>query len=124
METFRKNGEKSGIEGDSYGIITDEAILDAEESALYLPGGLPLPVSVRTTTRTDVTEFAQTLTEEEALLRAGCALDAQEAALGARKIFSREETVRNSGDSLTVTRYVSCIDNIAVEEEFRIRPQP
>jgi hypothetical protein len=49
LETFRKNGEKSGIDGESYGIITDETILDAAESPMYLPGGLPLPVSVRMT---------------------------------------------------------------------------
>lgn len=124
LETFLKNGEKSGIDGESCGIITDETILDAAESPLYLPGGLPLPVSVRTTTRAEVKEFTEELTEEEALCRAAFVLDAEEAALGARQILSREETVSSENNTLTVTRYVYCIDNIAVEEEFRIKVQP
>ena len=124
LETFRKNGEKSGISTGSCGIIADETISEVTKSELHLPGGLPLPVSVCVTTRTGVKKESRILTNEEALNRAKAVLDAEEAALGARRILSREEAVEYSDDHLTVTRYVFCIDNIAVEEEFRIKPQP
>ena len=124
LETFLKIGEMSGIDGESCGIIADETISETTESVLCLPGGLPLPVSVRVTTRTGVTPTIRKLTEDDAMLRAEAALDAEEAALGARRILSRDETVSLTEECLTVTRYVFCIDNIAAEEEFRIKVQP
>ena len=123
LETFQKTGEKSGIDDGSCGIITDETISDAKDLPLYLPGGLPLPVSVRMTTLTETAEYTISLTEDAALQRARAGLDADEAALAVIRVLSRDEVVERHGDHLTVTRYVSCIDNIAVEEEFRIKPQ-
>lgn len=124
LETFFKNGEKSGIDGESCGIIADETISDASEWSLCLPDGLPLPVSVRKTTETGVIGIPQTLTEQEALQSAKAALDAEEAALGAARILSREETAVWENGTLTVTRYVFCVDNIAAEQEFRIKAEP
>ncbi len=124
LETFFKNGEKSGIDGESCGIITDETISDASELSLCLPDGLPLPVSVRKITETGVIGIPKTLTEAEALQSAQAALDAEEAVLGAARILSREEDIAWEGDVLTVTRYVYCVDNIAVEQEFRIKAEP
>ncbi len=124
LETFFKNGEKSGIAGENCGIIADETISDASEWSLCLPDGLPLPVSVRKTTETGVIGIPKTLTEDEALQRAKAALDAEEAALGAARILSREEAAAWNEDVLTVTRYVYCVDNIAVEQEFRIKTTP
>ena len=124
LETFFKNGEKSGIDGASCGIIADETISDASELSFHLPDGLPLPVSVRKTTETDVVGIPQILTEEEALLRAKAVLDAEEAALGAARILSREETLVREDDALAVTRYVFCVDNIAVEQEYQIKAEP
>lgn len=124
LETFFKNGENSGIDGESCGIITDETISDASELSLHLPDGLPLPVSVRKVTETGVIGIPKTLTEEEALLCAKAALDAEEDALGAARILSREESAVWDGDVLTVTRYVYCVDNIAVEQEYRIKAEP
>lgn len=121
LETFRKNDEKSGIDSGSCGIITDETISDATESFLNLPGGLPLPVSVCKTTLAETAEYTNTLTEEDALQRARAVLDAEEAALAVVRVLSREEVVELQNDRLCVTRYVSCIDNIAVEEEYRIK---
>ena len=124
LETFFKNGEKSGIDGESCGIITDETISDASELSFHLPGGVPLPVSLRMTTETGVIGIPGTLTEEEALSCAKAALDAEEAALGAVRILSREETAVREDDVLVVTRYVYCVDNIAAEQEFRIKAEP
>ena len=123
LETFQKNGEKSGIDRHGCGIITDEAISDAAELPLCLPGGLPLPVSVRVQNRLGIQTTERALTEEEALLRARTALDRQEAALGAKQIISREETVLKQDGVLTAERYVFCVDNIAVPEEYRIKPE-
>ena len=123
LETFFKNGEKSGIDGASCGIIADETISDAAEWSLHLPDGLPLPVSIRKTTVTGVREIPKTLTEKEALLRAKAVLDAKEAALGVSRILSREESAVWNEDVLTVTRYVFCVDNIAVEQDFRIKTE-
>jgi hypothetical protein len=123
LQTFRKTEEKSGIDDTSCGIITDETISDAKDMSLCLPGGLPLPVSVRMTTLTETAEYTISLTEDAALQRARAGLDADEAALAVIRVLSRDEIVEHHGDHLTVTRYVSCIDNIAVEEEFRIKPQ-
>jgi len=124
LETFFKKGEKSGIDGASCGIITDETISDAVEWSLHLPDGLPLPVSIRKTTVTGVREIPRMITEEEALLRARAVLDAEETALGVVRILSREETAVQNEDVLIVTRYVFCVDNIAVEQEFKIKAEP
>lgn len=123
LETFQKNGEKSGIDRHGCGIITDEAISDAAELPLCLPGGLPLPVSVRVQNYLGIQTTERALTEEEALLRARTALDRQEAALGAKQMISREETVLKQDGVLTAERYVFCVDNIAVPEEYRIKPE-
>ena len=124
LETFFKNGEKTGIDGESCGIIADETISDASEWSFHLPDGLPLPVSLRKVTETDVIGIPQTLTEQEALLCAKAVLDAEEAALGAARILSREETFVREDGALVVTRYVFCVDNIAVEQEFLIKAEP
>ena len=124
LETFFKNGEKTGIDGESCGIIADETISDASEWSYHLPDGLPLPVSLRKVTETDVIGIPQTLTEQEALLRAKAVLDAEEAALGAARILSREETFVQEDGALVVTRYVFCVDTIAVEQEFLIKAEP
>ena len=124
LETFFKIGEKSGIDGESCGIITNETISDTAERTFTLPNGPVLPLSVRQTTAADVMYTVRSLTEEEALLRAKTALDAQEAALGAARIDSREETTVWEDGILCVTRYVYCVDNIAVEQAFRIKAEP
>jgi hypothetical protein len=51
-------------------------------------------------------------------------LDAEETALGAARILSREETFVQEDGALVVTRYVFCVDNIAVEQEFLIKAEP
>ena len=124
LETFFKIGEKGGIDGESCGIITNEAISDAGEWSLCLPDGMPLPLSVRKTIVTGVMECPVTLTEQQALQEARIALDAEEEALGAARILSREEAVSWEEDCLTVTRYVYCVDNIAVRQEFKIKAEP
>ena len=121
LQTFQNWLKKTGIDGASCGIITDEAISDARESHLCLPDGLPLPVSVRVTTYTGVTETTRELDAAQARLRAKSDLDAQEASLGAREIYSRAESEEWEDGVLTVIRYVSCVDNIAAAEEYRIR---
>ena len=123
-ETFFKNGEKTGIVGESCGILADESISDASVWSFHLPDGLPLPVSLRKVTESGVIGIPQTLTEQEALLRAKAVLDAEAAALGAARILSREETFVQEDGALVVTRYVFCVDNIAVEHEFLIKAEP
>ncbi len=124
LETFFKNGEKSGFDGASCGIIADETISDASELSFSMPDGVPLPVSLRKTTEADVIGIPKILTEEEAYLCAKAALDAEEAALGAARILSREETFVQENGALVVTRYVFCIDNIAAEQEYQIKAEP
>ena len=123
LQTFRNWLKKTGIDGASCGIIADEAISDARESHLCLPDGLPLPVSVRVTTYSGVTKATRELDAAQARLRAKADLDAQEAALGVHEIYSREESEEWDDGVLTVIRYVSCRDNIAATEEYRIREQ-
>ena len=57
-------------------------------------------------------------------MRAKAVLDAEEDTLGAARILSREETFVQEDGALVVTRYVFCVDNIAVEQEFLIKAEP
>ncbi len=124
LQTFRFWDKNAGISGEKYGIITDETILQDPPKAITLWDGVPLPLVLQSATVLQCTEERYVLTEEEAAACAKKVLDGAMAALGAREILSCEESFSYRDDTLYAVRYVYCIDNIAREEEFRIKTDP
>ncbi len=113
LQTFRNLFGNTGFSLDDYDIIEDEKFL-------HLPGGIPLPVSVITEVRMGKTAATRNLSADEAMMIACEKLDACEDTLTDATVLSREERSDCTGDVLTVTRDVFCIDNIAEVSDFQI----
>ena len=103
------------------GIITDEAILEGEAKSLRLADGTVLPLTVRRIDYAEVSKQTRVLTEADARTAADLLLDEMQTVLGARQIMSCTETYEIRENVLYAVRYISCIDDIASEEEFRIK---
>lgn len=113
LQIFRNFLGNAGFSADSCVIIEDETVL-------RLPGGVPLPIAVKTETRYGTETVVRRLTEAEARAYAERALDEQRAAMTDAVIRSEETGEVRTEDALTVTRDIFCIDNIAQVREYGI----
>ena len=121
LQTFCFLDKNAGNVAGECGIITDETILDGDKTPLRLTDGTVLPLTVRRIDCMEITQQTRCLTEADAQTAADLQLDEMQTALGVRQVLSCVQTYEIRENVLYAVRYISCIDDIASEEEFRIK---